>query len=135
MPVEGISVRRRRQHGFTLIEMLVVIAILGILAAIATMGMTGLTSAARQRAQNAELMTIQAALTAMTMDQQTDPADACTGSLPGGTNDMAQFPNATDWTRQGTGKAVKLYPHYLHARFMNRAYVCSADGAVRPVGG
>jgi type II secretory pathway pseudopilin PulG len=115
--------------------MLVVLAILAILAAIATMSMNGLTSAARQRAEDAELMTIEAALTAMAMDQQIDPADTCTGSPPGGTNDMAQFPNGTDWSEQGSGQAIKLYPHYLHARFMNRAYVCTPDGVVRPVGG
>ena len=134
MPVGVRPARRSRQDGFTLIEMVVVIAIMGILAAIVTMSMTGLTSLARQRANDGERMTVQAALTGMTMDQQIDPADACTGSPPGGTRDMAQFPSATDWTGQGSGRPVKLYPHYLHSRWMNLTYVCTPDGYAQPVG-
>jgi type II secretory pathway pseudopilin PulG len=115
--------------------MAVVVAILGILAAIVTMSMTGLTSMAQKRANDGERMTVEAALTGMMMDQQIDPADVCTGSPPGGTKDMAQFPSVTDWTGQGSGKPVKLYPHYLHKRWMNLTYVCTTDGTAQPVGG
>src|SRR5215469_14952766 len=98
--------------------MLVVIAILGILAAVVTMSMVGLTDLAHKRANDGELTTIQSAMDAMMMDQQIDPARACTGST-GATSDMSQFPNGTRWAQSGGGGPVQLYPHYLRERVMN----------------
>jgi prepilin-type N-terminal cleavage/methylation domain-containing protein len=127
--------RRRRQGGFTLIEMLVVISILGILAAIVTMSLVGITNLAQTRANQGEMSTIQSAMDAMMLDQQIDPAIACTGSPAGGTKDMEQFPNGTDWTESGSGTPVSLYPHYVRKQIMNRSYICTAGGGVQPAGG
>jgi prepilin-type N-terminal cleavage/methylation domain-containing protein len=127
--------RRRRQGGFTLIEMLVVISILGILAAIVTMSMVGITNLAQTRANQGEMSTIQSAMDAMMMDQQIDPAIACTGSPAIGTRDMSQFPNGNAWKKSGSGAPVSLYHHYLRERWMNRAYVCTTGGGVKPAGG
>ena len=132
----------RGQRGFTLIEMLMVISILGILAAVVTMSMVGVTRAATQRAQDREMMTIQSAMNFMIMDQVLDPDDACSLYVAGasGTKDMGQFPSSLPFQHSGGSgevtdrKPVQLYPHYLRGQFMSRAYRCTGNGTVQPVG-
>jgi prepilin-type N-terminal cleavage/methylation domain-containing protein len=127
--------RFRKQSGFTLIEMLVVISILAVLAAVVSLAMVGVTNLAQKRANDGELLTVQSALDFMIMDQQIDPAAACAGSPAGGTSDMSKFPNGTDGTRSSTGVPVRLYDRYLRTQFTNRAYVCTTGGGVRPATG
>ena len=131
----GSGARARNQSGFTLIEMLVVMAIMSILAMVVTLSMIGLNSRAQQRANDAELMTLQSAMNFMIMDQGIQPEDACAGTPAGGTNDMGQFPNGAAWVQQSSGAPVRLYPHYLRKQMMNRTYVCTGGGTVRPLGG
>jgi prepilin-type N-terminal cleavage/methylation domain-containing protein len=127
--------RFRKQSGFTLIEMLVVMSILGILAAVVSLAMVGVTNLAQKRANDGELLTVQSAMDFMIMDEHIDPAAACAGSPPEGTGDMSQFPNGAGWTRSGSGAPVRLYPHYLRKQIMNRSYVCTTGGGVQPATG
>ena len=130
--ISPLLVAIRGQRGFTLIEMLVVIAILGILAGVVSMSMIGITNLAQSRADQGELMTVQSALDFMIMDQQIDPGDACAGAPAAGTKDMSRFPSTQSFVQPGGRSAVRLYPHYLRKQMMNRAYVCVGGGEVQP---
>ena len=114
--------KKNDQKGFTLIEMLVVIAILGILAAVVTMSMVGITNTAKAHADSAELQTVQVALDTMAADQQIPAGNfPCSGAA---TNDMQNFP------APGNG----LYPKYIRQQTITsgRTYSCDVDGKVTP---
>ena len=62
--------RIRSERGFTLVELLVVLAILAILIAIVVPNLAGLTGGARRTAAETELDTVQSALDAMIADTE-----------------------------------------------------------------
>jgi type IV pilus assembly protein PilA len=104
--------------GFTLVELLIVIAIIGVLAAIIVPNVTGLVGSGQPEAAKAELTTVQTAMDTMMAKSNLSGVTAVTSA----TNNMAAFPDEkhklSDYLRSSTTKGT---------------YTCSANGLVTQV--
>ncbi|MCX8126032.1 MAG: prepilin-type N-terminal cleavage/methylation domain-containing protein [Dehalococcoidia bacterium] len=106
----------RDNRGFTLVELLIVVAILGVLVAVVLTNVTGLVGSGQAEAAKAELNQVQTAMDIMMIKKKLTSVTAVTTP----TNDMSKFPDTTN----------PLYPDYLRTATTKGTYTCTSSGQV-----
>ena len=105
---------RKLEKGFTLVELLIVVAILGVLSAVVLPNVIGLADEGQVEAAKAEWVTVQTA-----MDTMMAKNHITTVTASGPTSNMSSFPASNG-----------LYPNYLRTSTTQGTYSCSTTGLV-----
>jgi len=106
----------RNNKGFTLVELLIVVAIMGVLAGIITPRFVGVVGHTETQAAAAEEATVQTAMDAMMAKESLTSVTAVTSA----TSTMSSFPSAT----------YPLYPNYFRESTTKGTYTCTDTGLV-----
>ncbi len=104
----------KQTRGFTLVELLIVVAILGVLSAVVLPNVIGLADSGQVEAAKTELVTVQSA-----MDVMMAKLHITTVTVTAASQNMSSFP---------TGHP--LYPTYLRTATTKGTYSCDATGLV-----
>lgn len=110
--------RNSGEAGFTLVELLIVLAILAVLIAIVLPNFTGLIGGSETTAADTELRIVQTAIDAKMASEGLATATAITTA----TNDMTSAAGGFD-----------LYPTYMRSQATNGTYTMTTTGQVTQV--
>jgi len=115
---------RRRQHGYTLVELLVVIVVLGVVAAIATLSVTRFIDSGNVEAANTELHQAYTAIQLCLFESGGTELDAPASGWDGSA-DMVK----------ATGSSGEIYDAatYLQGHSLKAKYNVGQDGAITGV--
>lgn len=110
----------RGNKGFTLVELLIVIAIVGVLAGVVIPRVTQFIGRGEAEATAAEFVTVQTAMDTMMVAEGLTSVGAVTTA----TSDMSAFPGSP---------GIALHPNYLRTQTMTGTYTCTVAGTVTRV--